>query len=255
MATFVLVHGAWSGAHGFRHVRRELRAAGHAVFTPSLTGIGERAHLTGPQVDLTTHVRDVVNHVLYEDLDGIVLVGFSYGGCVVTGSLEHIAERVRHLVYLDAFVPGDGESLASLAGLPAAGRIGIGDDWLVPPLAPGLRRRGRGGVHEPRRVAHPVGCFTEPVRLARPLEEYPFERTYIRAVGDAPGAPRRRSSTQPQRMRGTRPPGTRARSRPATWWPATGRASWPRSSASALAERVAAPARFRGAGRATRSRG
>ena len=74
MATFVLVHGAWSGAHGFRHVRRELGAAGHAVFTPSLTGIGERAHLTGAGVDLTTHIRDVVNLVLYEDLDAIMLV-------------------------------------------------------------------------------------------------------------------------------------------------------------------------------------
>jgi pimeloyl-ACP methyl ester carboxylesterase len=189
MATFVLVHGAWSGAHGFRHVRRELQTAGHAVFTPSLTGIGERSHLTGPQVDLTTHVRDVVNHVLYEDLDDIVLVGFSYGGCVVTGALEHIAERVRHLVYLDAFVPGDGESLASLAGLPAAGRIGLGDDWLVPPLPRTYDDESEAAFMSARRVGHPVGCFTEAVRLARPLEEFPFERTYIRAVGDAPGAP------------------------------------------------------------------
>jgi pimeloyl-ACP methyl ester carboxylesterase len=189
MATFVLVHGAWSGAHGFRHVRRELGAAGHAVFTPSLTGIGERAHLTGPGVDLTTHIRDVVNLVLYEDLAGIVLVGFSYGGCVVTGSLEHIAERVRHLVYLDAFVPGDGESLASLAGFPAGGRIGIGEDWLVPPFARAYDDEGEAEFMTARRVGHPVGCFTEPVRLTRPLEEYPFERTYIRAVGDAPDAP------------------------------------------------------------------
>ena len=69
MTTYVLVHGAWGGAHGFRHVRRLLHAAGHEVFTPSLTGVGERAHLTGPQVGLTTHVLDVVNTVLYEDLD------------------------------------------------------------------------------------------------------------------------------------------------------------------------------------------
>lgn len=134
MATFVLVHGAWSGAHGFRHVRRNLQAAGHEVFTPSLTGIGERVHLTSPQVGLTTHVRDLVNHLAFEDLDGIVVVGFSYGGCVVTGSLQHIAERVRHLVYLDAFVPRDGESLASLAGWPVIGAAGIADDWLVPPV-------------------------------------------------------------------------------------------------------------------------
>jgi pimeloyl-ACP methyl ester carboxylesterase len=79
MTTFVLVHGAWSGAHGFRRVRPLLRAAGHDVFTPSLTGIGERVHLASPQITLSTHVRDVVNMILYEDLTGIVLVGFSYG--------------------------------------------------------------------------------------------------------------------------------------------------------------------------------
>jgi pimeloyl-ACP methyl ester carboxylesterase len=78
--TYVLVHGGWNGAHGFRLVRRELRDAGHDVFTPSLTGIGERMHLASPQVNLPTHIRDVVNHVLYEDLDEFVLVGFSYGG-------------------------------------------------------------------------------------------------------------------------------------------------------------------------------
>ena len=116
VAVFVLVHGAWGGAHGFRKVRGPLRAAGHEVFTPSLTGIGERAHLTSPQVCLTTHIADVVNTVWYEDLIDIVLLGFSYGGFVVTGALEHIAERVRHLVYLDAFVPGDGDTLTPTPG-------------------------------------------------------------------------------------------------------------------------------------------
>src|SRR5581483_6884770 len=135
MTVFVLVHGAWGGAHGFRKVRGPLRAAGHEVFTPSLTGIGERAHLTSPQVCLTTHIADVVNAVWYEDLSDIVLLGFSYGGFVVTGALEHIAERVRHLVYLDAFVPGDGDTLAGLAGIGTSyGVIGLGRDWLVPPL-------------------------------------------------------------------------------------------------------------------------
>src|SRR5580704_1482419 len=113
MAVFVLVHGAWGGAHGFRQVRGPLRAAGHEVFTPSLTGIGERAHLTSPLVCLTTHITDVVNAVWYEDLDDIVLLGFSYGGFVVTGDL----------VYLDAFVPDDGDALAGPAD---AGTGGIG---------------------------------------------------------------------------------------------------------------------------------
>ena len=119
MTTFVLVHGAWAGAHGWRHVRTLLTAAGHDVFTPSLTGIGERVHLASPQVDLTTHVTDVVNQVVFEDLREIVLVGYSYGGVVVTGAAEHIHDRIRELVFLDAFVPSDGESAFDALGRTA----------------------------------------------------------------------------------------------------------------------------------------
>src|SRR5690242_6234168 len=136
VATFVLVHGAWGGAHGFGKVRRLLQADGHAVFTPSLTGIGERVHLASPHVCLTTRIADVANAVLYEDLDGIVLLGFSYGGLVVTGALEHIAGRISHLVYLDAFVPADRDSLnALIAAASPAPAIGPGVSWLVPPMA------------------------------------------------------------------------------------------------------------------------
>ncbi len=106
MATYVLVHGAWGGAHTFHIVRPMLTAHGHEVFTPSLTGVGERVHLASPQVDLSTHIADVVNQIFYEDLHDIVLLGFSYGGMVVTGALAHVGDRVRHLVFLDAFVPG-----------------------------------------------------------------------------------------------------------------------------------------------------
>jgi pimeloyl-ACP methyl ester carboxylesterase len=192
MAIFVLVHGAWGGAHGFRKVRGPLRAAGHEVFTPSLTGIGERAHLTSPQVCLTTHVTDVVNAILYEDLRGIVLLGFSYGGFVVTGALEHIGDRVAHLVYLDAFVPGDGDSLDALTGEPGRPVIELGGDWLVPPRAREYDDPAEAAWASARRTPHPAGCFSEPVRLARPLEDYPFTRTYIKASGEPrpePGGP------------------------------------------------------------------
>jgi pimeloyl-ACP methyl ester carboxylesterase len=185
MAIFVLVHGAWSGAHGFRKVRGPLRAVGHEVFTPSLTGIGERAHLTSPQVCLTTHITDVVNTVLYEDLRGIVLLGFSYGGFVVTGALEHIGDRVRHLVYLDAFVPGDGDRVdAMLGGTAGPGAIGVGGDWLVPPQPREFDDPAEAAWASARRTPQPVRCFTEPVRLVRPLEDYPFTRTYIKATGE-----------------------------------------------------------------------
>jgi pimeloyl-ACP methyl ester carboxylesterase len=185
MTTFVLVHGAWGGSYGFRALRGPLREAGHEVFTPSLTGIGERAHLASPQVNLTTHITDVVNTVLYEDLSDIVLLGYSYGGMVVTGALAHIADRVAHLVYLDAFLPSDGESLDDIAGAGyGIGAIGPGARWLVPPLARALHNPVEAAWFTERRSAHPVGCFTEPVRLRKPLEEYPFTRTYVKATVD-----------------------------------------------------------------------
>jgi pimeloyl-ACP methyl ester carboxylesterase len=185
MSTFVLVHGAWGGSYGFRKIRGPLWRAGHEVFTPSLTGIGERRHLTSPQVGLTTHITDVVNTILYEDLREIVLLGFSYGGLVVTGALEHIGDRVQHLVYLDAFLPGDGESLYAITrGETGPGVIQLGSEWLVPPQPRELDDPAEKVWADARRTPHPVGCFTEPVRLLCPLEDYPFTRTYIKATGE-----------------------------------------------------------------------
>lgn len=193
MTTYVLVHGAWSGAHGFHLVRPLLTRAGHEVFTPSLTGIGERAHLTSPQVGLGTHIRDVVNVVLYEDLTDLVLLGFSYGGFVVTGALAHIADRVRHLVYLDAFVPADGEVAAGLIGRPEPTAATLEEPWLVPPPARGFEDPDEGAFQSARRTPQPVGCFTEPVRLAQPLEAFSFGRTYVKATADPPETPAARA--------------------------------------------------------------
>lgn len=189
MATFVLVHGAWGGAHGFRHVRAGLRAAGHEVFTPSLTGIGERVHLVSPQVGLTTHVTDVVNHVLYEDLHGVVLLGFSYGGMVVSGALEHIGDRVASLVFLDAFVPDDGDSAFGLLGHLGAEPPAPGRPWLLDGPQRAYDDPAEEAFAVPRRTPQPIRTFTEPVRLPRPLEDYPFPRTYVRATVPDPGTP------------------------------------------------------------------
>jgi pimeloyl-ACP methyl ester carboxylesterase len=186
MTTFVLVHGAWGGSYGFKYVRGPLRDAGHEVFTPSLTGIGERSHLASPQVNLTTHVTDVVNTILYEDLTDIVLLGYSYGGMVVTGALEHVADRVAHLVYLDAFKPEDGQSLRDMAGASyGPAQVGPGGSWLVEPLYRPLDGQAQPDWFQARRSWHPVGCFTEPVRLARPLEDFGFTRTYVKALQEA----------------------------------------------------------------------
>lgn len=185
MSTFVLVHGAWTGSFGFRHVRRALQAHGHEVFTPSLTGLGERVHLASPQVTLTTHVQDVVNCVLYEDLHEICLLGFSYGGAVVTGALEHLADRVRHLVYLDAFVPSDGQSVSDVLGAPAPS-WGLGAPAFVLAAPREFDDPAEAEFINARRLPHPVACFGEPVRLPQPLESYPFTRTYIKATASSP---------------------------------------------------------------------
>lgn len=187
MATYVLVHGAWGGSYGFRAVRRILNAAGHEVLTPSLTGLGERSHLTGPHVDLSLHVRDVVNVLHYDDLDDVVLLGFSYGGMVVTGALEQIADRVRELVYLDAFVPDDGDSVRSLTG----GALGDGAPDAPPTVPAGIRTFDDPIVaarSNPRRHAQPMRTLTEPVRVSVPVERRGVGLTYIRATQDPNGA-------------------------------------------------------------------
>jgi pimeloyl-ACP methyl ester carboxylesterase len=114
MATFVLVHGGWQGGWSWRRVVPHLRAGGHAVYTPTLTGLGERAHLLGCVDGLDTHVHDVIGLIEYEDLQDVVLVGHSYGGVVTTAVAEVVAQKLSHLVYLDAWVPKDGQRMFDL---------------------------------------------------------------------------------------------------------------------------------------------
>jgi len=191
VTTFVLVHGGWNGAHGFRFVRRILQAAGHEVFTPSLTGIGERVHLAHSGVNLSTHIRDVVNTILYEDLTDIVLMGGSYGGAVVTGAVEHVAERVHHLVYLDAFVPNDGESVASMTGFdqPIPIPITIGEHWRIPPNPRDFDDPEVEAFITARSSHQPLETFLEPCRVTIPIEDRAFGLTYIRATTDPADAP------------------------------------------------------------------
>ena len=182
MTTFVLVHGAWGGSYGWHLLSPLLRAAGHDVTTPSLTGLGERAHLATPQTNLTTHVTDVVNHIEFEDLRDIVLVGHSYGGMVVTGAVDKIGDRVKHLVYLDAFVPGDGQSLY---GMGASSPTPNDGEWLVQPIPRPMDDKVEEAFLNERRRPQPRGCFTEPVVLKTPLAARSFSLTYIKATADA----------------------------------------------------------------------
>jgi len=185
MTAIVLVHGAWGGSYGFKKVRPLLYAAGHEAFTPSLTGIGERSHLTNQSIGLSTHVQDVVNAVTYEDLEDIILLGFSYGGMVVTGALDFIGDRVKHLVYLDAFIPESGQSLYSLTGAgPVEPMVDPRTSWLLPAIPREASTPEETEWNNARRSMQPIKTFTDPVQLRKPVDEWDFSRTYIKATSD-----------------------------------------------------------------------
>ncbi|MBW3654944.1 MAG: alpha/beta fold hydrolase [Gemmatimonadetes bacterium] len=161
--TFVVVHGAWGGGWAWKRVDSLLTPRGHTVYRPTLTGLGERVHLGSPEVGLGTHVRDVVNTLVYEDLRGVVLVGHSYGGMVITGVADQVPDRISHLVYLDAYLPEHGESVLGLnAPLRDSTILGwtrfgmIVPPWLEPHRDP------------PWDVPHPYRSFTDPLLLAHP---------------------------------------------------------------------------------------
>jgi pimeloyl-ACP methyl ester carboxylesterase len=172
VATFVLVHGAWSGGWCYFKVAERLRALGHLVFTPTLTGQGERSHLTGTAINLTMHIIDVVNVFHYERLNDVVLAGHSYGGMVITGVGDRMSERIRALVYLDAFLPEHGQSLFDI-NVPAntqmfidnAGKIGgLG---VPPPPAAFFNVNAKDAPRvDELATPFPIGCFTEKIKLS-----------------------------------------------------------------------------------------
>ena len=166
MVTYVLVHGGFVGSWCWKEVARRLRAAGHDAYTPSLTGLGERVQLASPTITLDTHILDVSGTVTYEELRDVVLVGWSYGGLVITGVAERMPERIAHLVFLDAAVPGDGESLCSMMGAAATTAIldwarTEGDGWRYgsggDPNAPQPGDPARG-----RRAPQPLQTLLQP---------------------------------------------------------------------------------------------
>src|SRR4051812_34240279 len=116
MSTYVLVHGGGHGGWCYQRVARLLRSDGHEVYAPTLTGLGERSHLVGPQVDLDMHIQDVVALLHFEDLRAVILVGHSYGGMVITGVADRASDRIGRLVYLDAATPVNNQSLRDVAG-------------------------------------------------------------------------------------------------------------------------------------------
>jgi pimeloyl-ACP methyl ester carboxylesterase len=162
--TYVIVHGAWGGGWDWKQVDSALDASGSKVYRPTLTGLGERVHLLTPAVDLTTHITDIVNVIRFENLRDVVLVGHSYGGMVISGVAERIPERIRRLVYVDAAVPENGESMVTAMNATSRGnRMGsILDSAKDGAIAPVWVKPG---TNPPSDVPHPVRTFTEPLKL------------------------------------------------------------------------------------------
>ena len=175
MATIVLAHGAWSSAWAWKRVRPLLARSGHEFYAPSYTGLGEREHLATPGNDLETHIQDVLGVIRAEELEDIVLIGHSYGGMVATGVADRARDVVKTLIYLDAFVPNDGQAMLDL--LPEAQRLRIregvsaGDGWRVASLPPSLDTSPE-DVEWITRQRRPqsMRCFDQPLQLARPLD-------------------------------------------------------------------------------------
>lgn len=175
MATYVLVHGGGHGGWCYQPVARQLRTLGHEVHTPTLSGLGERAHLLSPNVDLDLHIQDVVALLHHENLRDVILVGHSYGGMVITGVADRAADRVGRLVYLDAATPRDGQSLVDVAGpiMLAAREFGTVVDGIELILQPSPEAGTFYGVTDledlawmaERLTPHPWKCFEQPLRL------------------------------------------------------------------------------------------
>jgi len=185
VATFVLVHGAWVGAEIWAPIARLLRRDGHEVHAPTLTGVGARSHLLRAGIDLDTHVADIVNLMKFHSLEDIVLCGHSYGGMVVTGVADAVPEQIRALVYLDAFVPQNGQALVDLvvSNRPTPKPDGIA----IPPLPPAAFALS--GEKESFYLGHatpqPVLTFTQPVRLSGGIDRVK-RRIYIYANDPQP---------------------------------------------------------------------
>lgn len=161
--TYVFVHGAWGGSWDWWVVDSLLTLRGHRVVRPSLTGLGERVHLASPSIGLATHIDDVVNVILWEGLRDVILVGHSYGGMVVTGVADRIPERIRRVVYLDAFLPQSGETALDLVDSSGATflRTNARDGFIIPVWVTDVNAI-------PRDVPHPLRTFTDTLRLGNP---------------------------------------------------------------------------------------
>jgi pimeloyl-ACP methyl ester carboxylesterase len=185
--TFVLVHGAWHGGWCWRRVSDLLEKGGHKVFTPTMTGVGERSHLLDAKVNLATHITDIVNVMKWEGLKNIVLVGHSYGGVIISGVAEQARDAIASIVFLDAFVPDDGTALAETASpqsreaIKAATEKGEIAVKPIPAAVFKVNEKDRAWV-DAMCTPHPIATLTDKISLTGARDRV-GKRSYVRAKG------------------------------------------------------------------------
>ncbi len=182
MSVYVIVHGGGTGGWSYREVAQILRTAGHEVFTPTLTGVHERAHLANPEIDLGTHIQDIIGVLECEDLHQVILVGHSSGSMVITGVAEKVPERLARLVYIDTAIPKDGQSWFDLLGSEVAEWIldfakNKGDGWRIP-FAPDL----------PRQSLYPLKACTDTLEVKNTAAT-DVPRAFIHCTARSAGSP------------------------------------------------------------------
>jgi pimeloyl-ACP methyl ester carboxylesterase len=187
MATFLVAHGAWQAGWAWKKMRPLLRDRGHELITPTYTGLGERVHLARPEVDLDTHIADVLGVLHCEDLRDVILIGHSYGGMVATGVADRVPERLAQLVYLDAFVPRSGQALVDLTpqapGGPTTPDV---EAWRIPanPVPPDTGAADLAWIM-PRRFPQPRKTFEQVITLTGTSDR--IKKTYIYCTRPRPG--------------------------------------------------------------------
>jgi pimeloyl-ACP methyl ester carboxylesterase len=193
MSAYVLVHGAWHGGWCWRFVRPLLQSAGHDVYSPSLTGLGERRHLAALDIDLDTHIGDIVSILEMEDLRDVVLVGHSYGGMVITGAADRAYDRLKRLVYLDAFVPENGKCTLDYVVPERAARMreeGERTGSVTPPPLSlwGLTKPEHIDFVKPREVPHPFRTMSQAIRLKNETALRRLPKTFVYCSSPATGS-------------------------------------------------------------------
>ncbi len=171
--TYVLVHGAWGGGWDWKHVDDLLTADDNAVFRPTLTGQGEHVNLSSTNIDLDTHIQDIVNVILWENLHDVVLVGHSYGGMIITGVADRVPDRIKRLVYIDALLPTNGECVNDIIAKRLIQPVVNGfvtDPWVT------------GNPPPPHDVPMPYQTFSEPISLTNQSVAQKLPTTYILTV-------------------------------------------------------------------------